>query len=34
VQHRLQELGEIEKLLEQRIERWGELETLQQSYLK
>jgi ATP-binding cassette subfamily F protein uup len=33
VQQRLRELGDAEKLLEQRIERWGELETLQESFL-
>ena len=34
VQQKLQELSETESLLEQRIERWGELETLQESFLK
>ena len=34
VQQKLQELGSAEELLEQRIERWGELETLQESFLK
>jgi ATP-binding cassette subfamily F protein uup len=34
VQHELHTLSETEKLLEQRIERWGELETLQESFLK
>ena len=34
VQARLCELSDAEKLLEQRIERWGELETLQESFLK
>ena len=33
VQQKLRDLGEAEKLLEQRIERWGELETLQESFL-
>jgi len=32
VQRRLSELGDAEALLEQRVERWGELETLQQSF--
>ncbi len=34
VQQKLHELSEIEALLEQCIERWGELETLQESFLK
>ncbi len=34
VQQKLQELSSAEELLEQRIERWGELETLQESFLK
>ena len=34
VQQKLQELSETESLLEQRIERWGELETLQETFLK
>ena len=34
VQQKLHELSEMESLLEQRIERWGELETLQESLLK
>jgi ATP-binding cassette subfamily F protein uup len=34
VQQKLQELGDAEKLLERRIERWGELETLSESFLK
>jgi ATP-binding cassette subfamily F protein uup len=34
VQRKLLELSETETLLEQRIERWGELETLQESFLK
>jgi ATP-binding cassette subfamily F protein uup len=34
VQEKLQELTTAESLLEQRIERWGELETLQESFLK
>ena len=34
VQEKLQELSTAESLLEQRIERWGELETLQESFLK
>jgi len=34
VQQKLQELGDTEALLEARIERWGELETLQASFLK
>jgi ATP-binding cassette subfamily F protein uup len=34
VQAKLCELSDAEKLLEQRIERWGELETLQESFLK
>ena len=34
VQKKLRELNDAEELLEQRIERWGELETLQESYLK
>ena len=34
VQKKLNELSETETLLEQRIERWGELETLQDSFLK
>ena len=33
VQQELHKLSESEKLLEQRIERWGELETLQESFL-
>ena len=34
VQQKLHELSEKESLLEQRVERWGELETLQESFLK
>jgi ATP-binding cassette subfamily F protein uup len=34
VQGKLHELSAAESLLEQRIERWGELETLQDSFLK
>ena len=34
VQQKLRELEAAETLLEQRIERWGELETLQESYSK
>ena len=34
VQLKLQELGSAEEMLEQRIERWGELESLQESFLK
>jgi len=34
VQQELHRLGETERLLEQRIERWSELETLQESFLK
>ncbi len=34
VQQKLQELTSTEELLEQRIERWSELETLQESFLK
>jgi len=34
VQQKLHELSETEALLEQRIERWGELETRQESFLK
>ena len=34
VQQKLHELKLAEALLEQRIERWGELETLQASFLK
>ena len=34
VQQKLRELAAAETLLEQRIERWGELETLQESYSK
>ena len=34
VQRELHRLSESEKCLEQRIERWGELETLQDSFLK
>ncbi|MDJ0750087.1 MAG: ATP-binding cassette domain-containing protein [Woeseiaceae bacterium] len=34
VQQKLQELGSAEERLEQRIERWGELESLQESFLK
>ncbi len=34
VQQKLQELSSTEELLEQRIERWSELETLQESFLK
>ena len=34
VQRELHKLSETEKLLEQRIERWGELETLQEFFLK
>jgi ATP-binding cassette subfamily F protein uup len=34
VQRKLQELGETEQLLEERMERWSELETLRESYLK
>ena len=33
VQRKLLELSETEALLEKRIERWGELETLQESFL-
>ena len=33
VQQKLHQLSETEALLEQRIERWGELETLQESFL-
>jgi ATP-binding cassette subfamily F protein uup len=33
VQQKLRDLGDAEKLLEKRIERWGELETLQESFL-
>jgi ATP-binding cassette subfamily F protein uup len=33
VQQKLRDLGDAEKLLEQRIERWGELETLRESFL-
>jgi len=33
VQQKLLELSETEALLEKRIERWGELETLQESFL-
>jgi ATP-binding cassette subfamily F protein uup len=33
VQQKLRELDDAEKSLEQRIERWGELETLQESFL-
>jgi ATP-binding cassette subfamily F protein uup len=33
VQQKLRELGDTEKSLEQRIERWSELETLQESFL-
>ena len=32
VQGKLRELSETEALLEQRIERWSELETLQDSF--
>jgi ATP-binding cassette subfamily F protein uup len=34
VQKKLHELNEAEALLVQQIERWGELETLQESFLK
>ena len=34
VQQKLQELGDAEALLEARVERWSELETLQASFLK
>ena len=34
VQQKLLELSETESSLERRIERWGELETLQESFLK
>jgi ATP-binding cassette subfamily F protein uup len=34
VQRKLQELGETEQRLEERMERWGELETLRESFLK
>ena len=34
VQLKLRELGEKESLLERRIERWSELETLQESFLQ
>ena len=34
VQQKLRELDSAEKHLEQRIERWGELETLRESFLK
>jgi ATP-binding cassette subfamily F protein uup len=34
VQQKLHELSATEALLEQRIERWGDLETLQESFLK
>ncbi len=34
VQQKLQELAQAEQLLEQRIERWGELESLRESFLK
>ena len=34
VQQKLRELSDAEELLEQRIERWSELETLQESFLK
>ena len=34
VQQRLDELSECESLLETRVERWGELESLQQSLLR
>ncbi|RZV34696.1 MAG: ATP-binding cassette domain-containing protein [Chromatiales bacterium] len=34
VQRKLHELSEKESLLEQRVERWGELEMLQESFLK
>jgi ATP-binding cassette subfamily F protein uup len=33
VQQKLRELGETEQLLEKRIERWGELESLRESFL-
>jgi ATP-binding cassette subfamily F protein uup len=33
VQRKLSELGEVERTLEQRVERWGELETLKDSFL-
>jgi ATP-binding cassette subfamily F protein uup len=33
VQQKLSELGEAERTLEQRVERWGELETLKDSFL-
>ncbi len=32
VQEKLKELAETEALLERRIERWSELETLQESF--
>ncbi|MDJ0711724.1 MAG: ATP-binding cassette domain-containing protein [Woeseiaceae bacterium] len=34
VQKKLQQLGSAEELLEQRVERWGELETLKASFSK
>ena len=34
VQRKLQELSETEQLLEERMERWSELETLRESFLK
>ena len=34
VQSKLQELGETERRLEERMERWSELETLRESFLK
>jgi ATP-binding cassette subfamily F protein uup len=34
VQSKLQELGKTERRLEERIERWSELETLRESFLK
>ena len=34
VQSKLQELGETEKQLEERMDRWSELETLRESFLK
>jgi ATP-binding cassette subfamily F protein uup len=34
VQSKLQELGETEQRLEERMERWSELETLRESFLK
>jgi len=34
VQQELHKLSEAEQKLEQRIERWSELESLQESFLK